>query len=187
MFAIASITLPSPVNVTLAARRGGSAKRTFHRLDLCFQFLPAFRSIYAQIAGIPARLPIYGPADWPHVLADSPENHAARVAEILGTDPAPVLQALIEGRALPAPPPRVPRELPNWRIKAALSARGLLAAVNAAFGTLPEAQRDLALIAWNGDAKCVRSSQSVIFIAIALGMDSAALDQLFRDAERLEI
>jgi hypothetical protein len=113
--------------------------------------------------------------------------HAARVAEILGDDPAAVLQALCDGRALPPNPPRVPRELPNWRVKAQLLRMGLLDSANAAFAALPEPQRDLAILAWTGDARCARHSPAVAFIASAIGMDSDAVDRIFRDAERLEI
>jgi hypothetical protein len=187
MFALASISLAAPVTITIHGARRRAITRTFQRLDMCFDFLPAFRIIHAQIAGIPRPLPIYGPDDWPYVLADSPEDHAARVAEILSPDPASILQALCDGSALPEPPPRVPSELPNWRLKAVLSSRGLLSAVNVAFDALPEAKRDIALLAWHGDAKCARRSQSVLFIAGTLGLDGAALDQLFRDAEALEI
>jgi hypothetical protein len=186
MFALSSIDLAAPVTITYQAGRR-TVTRTIQRLDLCFDFLPAFQLIRAQIAGIPRPLPIYGPEDWPHVLGDTPDHHAARVAEILSSDPAAVLQALCDGRALPAPPPRIPRELPNWRLKAVLSRLGLLDSANAAFAALPEPQRDLALLAWNGDARCARHSQSVAFIASAIGLDSAAVDQIFRDAEILEI
>jgi hypothetical protein len=186
MFALASIDLAAPVTITYQAGRR-TVTRTIQRLDLCFDFLPAFKIIRAQIAGISRPLPIYGPEDWPFVLADTPDHHAARVAEILSPDPAAVLQALCDGRALPPNPPRVPRELPNWRLKAVLSSIGLLDAANAAFDALPESQRDLALLAWNGDARCARLSQSVAFIASAIGLDSDAVDRIFRDAERLEI
>lgn len=186
MFALATIDLAAPVTITFrGGRRSGS--RTFSRLELCFDFVPAFRLVFAQIAGIPRPLPIYGPEDWPFILADSPEHHAARVVEILGADPAPTLQALCDGTAIPQQPPRVPRELPNWRLKAVLSSRGLLDSANAAFDALPAAQRDIAKLAWHGDAKCARRSQSVLFIAGALGLDSDAIDKLFREAERLEI
>ena len=119
-------------------------------------------------------------------LAAADSFHAARVEEILSPDPAAVLQALCDGRALP-PTPRVPRELPNWRLKAVLSRLGLLASANAAFDALPQSQRDIALLAWNGDARCARNSQSVAFIASAIGLDSDAVDRIFKDAERLEI
>lgn len=185
MFALARLDLPQPVTLTIPGRR--VVTRTFSGFDLCFDFVPSFRVIHARLAGIPRRLPIYGPEDWPHVLGDSPGDHAARVAEILGENPAEILQALLDCRDLPAPPQRSPRELPNWRVKAVLSQRGLLSAVNAAFASLPDAQRDLALLAWHGDAKCSRSSQAVLFIAAALGMTAAEIDELFREAERLEI
>ena len=185
MFALAKIVLPEPVTIRLPGSRG--ICRTFKGFDLCFAFLPAFRTIYAQLAGIPQRLPIYGPDDWPFVLADIPDQHAERVLQILGSDPASVLQALCDGRDIPAPPPRVPREIANWRAKAVLSGLGLLDSASAALDALPEPARTVARLAWTGDAKLSRSSPAVAFIAASIGLSESQLDRLFIDGEALVV
>jgi len=106
---------------------------------------------------------------------------------LLGSDPATILQALIDGPDLPPLPPRVPREIPNWRAKVILAGMGLLPTVEAAIASLPEPERTVATLAWGGDARLARRGKTVLGLAAALGLSSAQVDQLFIAAEALEV
>lgn len=197
MFALAHIQFQSPVTLLCPARRrvispapsppGSGVARVFSGFDLAFVYNPQFRLIHTQFAGIPGALQIYTAEDWPAVVGDTPDLHAARTLQVLGSDPASVLQALLDGTPPPPMPPRIPRELPNWRIKAVLAEQGLLAAAEAALEWFPEPQRTIARLAWNGDAKLSRTSPAVAFIAGAIGLTDQQMDQAFIAAESLVI
>jgi hypothetical protein len=145
------------------------------------------RTITAYLPPIPGGLVIYGPEDFLAACGDTPDEHAERVLQVLGSDPAKVLQPLCDGRELPPLPPRVPREIPNWRAKVILAQMGLLAKVEAAIAALPEPERTVSSLAWAGDAKLARRGKTVLGLASALGLTPAQLDQLFIAAEALEI
>lgn len=145
------------------------------------------RTIYAYLPPLPGRLDLYGPEDFTAAAADTPDDHAARVLQLLGTDSATALQALIDGGELPPRPPRVPREIPNWRAKVILAGMGLLDPITTAIAALPEPDRTVAGLAWNGDAKLARRGKTVLGLAAALGLSDAQVDQLFIAAEALEV
>jgi hypothetical protein len=145
------------------------------------------REIRAQLPPMPQMLPLYGPADFAAAAADTMEDHAARVLHLLGKDPASVLQALCDGTELPPLPPRVPREIPNWRAKVILAQMGLLASVEAAIAALPEPDHTVVSLAWGGDAKLARRGKTVLGLAAALGLSPDQIDQLFIAAEALEV
>lgn len=159
---------------------------TFEELAVYFQLDGHARTIRAYIPPIPGGLEIYGPADFAAAAADTPEAHLGRVRRILGTDPSTILQALIDGDEMPALPPRVPREIQNWRGKAILAQMGLLATVEGAIAALPEPERTVAGLAWNGDAKLARNGKTVLGLSAALGLSDAQVDALFIAAEALE-
>jgi hypothetical protein len=156
-------------------------------LQCCFVLNVVTQTIHAQIARIPTPLLIYGPDDFAAVAADLPEHHGERVLQVLGSDPAAALQALCIGDLLPPMPPRVPREIANWRAKVILAQMGLLAAVESAIAALPEPDRTVASLAWNGDAKLARRGKTVLGLAAALGLSADQVDQLFIAAEALEV
>ncbi len=197
MFSLAHIQFPSPITLRYPARRrvnspapslpGAGSERVFAGFNLAFVFNPHFRLIHTQFAGIPTALQIYTAEDWPAVVGDTPDQHAARTLQVLGSDPASVLQALLDGTPPPPMPPRIPRELPNWRVKAVLAGMGLLAAAEAALESLPDPQKTVARLAWHGDAKLSRTSPAVAFIAAAIGLTSEQIDQAFVTAEALVI
>ena len=145
------------------------------------------REIRADLPPIPNPLPIYGPDDFTAAAPDTPEDHAERVLHILGSDPASVLQTLIDGAELPELPPRIPREIANWRAKAILGTMGLTDAVESVISALPEPQRTIVRAAWQGDAKLARRGATVAALAPALGLTSAQIDSLFIEAEKLAI
>ncbi len=191
------VVFPSPVSLRLALpksprpRVAGAVAETavhsFSSLPLHVRIDPLRREILAWLPPIPGTLPLYTAEDFAAASADTMEDHAARVLQILGSDPAATLQALIDGTKLPDPPKRVPREIPNWRGKVVLSQAGHLEAVEAFLAALPEPQRTVALAAWTGDAKLARNSQTVLAIAAHLGLSSAEIDSLFIAAEALQI
>ena len=205
-FHLATVALPEPVTVYLppggvrprVVAPGGAAsalqitaengvETIFTELECAFWINVVTQTIHAQIARIPNPLPIYGPADFAAVAADLPEHHCERVLQCLGSDPATVLQALCDGATLPPAPPRVPREIPNWRAKVILAGMGLLPSVEAAIAALPEPDRTVASLAWGGDAKLARRGKTVLGLAAALGLSSDQIDQLFIAAEALEV
>jgi len=205
-FHLATIQLAEPLTVYLppggarprVVAPGGAAsalpltaengvETIFTELECAFWINVVTQTIHAQIARVPNPLLIYGPSDFAAVAADLPEHHCERVMEVLGGDPAQALQALCNGTALPPMPPRVPREIPNWRAKVILASMGLLTAVEAAIAALPEPDRTVASLAWGGDAKLARRGKTVLGLAAALGLSSDQIDQLFIAAEALEV
>jgi hypothetical protein len=162
-------------------------ERTITELDCCFTLNTVTRTIHAEMPPIPRPLLIYGPADFAAAAADTPEQHVERVRSILGEDPVITLQALANGDPVQPPKPRVPPEIPNWRAKAILSQMGMLEKIETAMESLPEPQRTIVTLAWNGDAKLARNGQTVIALAAALGLSSLQVDDLFVAAEAIQV
>jgi|GEM_PF-2916427 len=159
----------------------------FSELPLYLQIDALARSITALLPPIPGGLPLYGPDDFPAACADSMDDHAARVLQLLGSDPATALQALIDGEEMPTPPVRVPREIANWRAKAILSGMGQLDAVDAFIAALPGDQSTILALAWHGNAALARTSATVSTIAASLGLSSAQVDDFFIASEALNL
>lgn len=207
MIAQTTITLPQPVTLDLrqstGPRRRVVTAQTSSPLPEDPEYEPVWqefvefpmwltidanaREIRAQLPPLPRMLPLYGPADFAAAAADTMEDHAARVLQLLGSDPASVLQALCDGAELPVLPARVPREIPNWRAKAVLATMGTLTAVEAAIASLPEPDHTIVSLAWAGDAKLARRGKTVLGLAAALGLSSGEVDALFIAAEALEV
>ncbi|MDP3850509.1 MAG: hypothetical protein Q8Q59_08405 [Luteolibacter sp.] len=131
---------------------------TFDLLPLVIMLDAQAREIAVQLPPIPGRLRIYGPEDFAAAASD-----------------------------LPPLPPRVPREIPNWRAKAVLATMGQLTAVEAAIQAMPEPERTIVSLAWGGDAKLARSGKTVLMLAPMLGLSSAEVDALFIAAEAIEV
>lgn len=159
----------------------------FTELPLVIHLDAVARTITAHLPPVPVSVPLYGPADFIAACPDMPEDHADRVLQVLGSDPAKVLQELCHGGELPPMPPRIPREIPNWRAKVILAQMGLLSTVETAIESLSEPERTVARLAWNGDAKLARRGKTVLGLASALGLSSDQIDNLFIAAEALEV
>jgi hypothetical protein len=201
----ATLTLPEPVTLDLRIPTGPRPRvvqpdaqqlpedtstpelHEFSELSFWVQLDASAREIRAYLQPLPHPLPLYGTADFAAAAGDPPEAHAERILQLLGSDPASVLQALCDGSELPAMPPRVPREIPNWRAKAVLATMGKLAAVEAAIASLPEPDHTIVSLAWAGDAKLARRGKTVVGLAVALGLSSDEVDALFIAAEALEV
>jgi hypothetical protein len=200
----ATLTLPAPVTLDLRISTGPRPRvvpagpipedpahepcwHDFSEFPLWIMVDANAREIRAHLPPIPRPLPLYGPADFQAAAGDSTDDHAARALHLLGTDPAQILQALCDGAELPPLPPRVPREIANWRAKAILATMGLLPTVEAAIASLPEPDRTVAGLAWAGDAKLARRGKTVLGLAAALGLTEAQVDEMFIQAEALEV
>ena len=87
----------------------------------------------------------------------------------------------------PAPPapPAVPSAVTMRQARLALLGAGLLAGVDAAIDSLPSLQKEAARIEWEYATEVQRSSGLVPMMAVALGLDDAALDALFIEAAAL--
>jgi hypothetical protein len=83
-------------------------------------------------------------------------------------------------------PPTVPQSVTRRQAKQALLLAGLLGNVQPALDAIPDAtQRTLMQIEWDDSQEFERNRPSLIAIGAALGLDSAALDQLFITAAAL--
>jgi len=159
--------------------------QVFERLLLWVRIDPIRREILAHLPPIPAPLPLYSQADYSAACGETMDEHAARVLQLLGSDPATILQPLIDGQPIPDPPQRVPREIANWRAKAHLAKMGKLNVVSALLNDLPEPAATVARIAWDGNAALLRMSSTVSVIADALSMSSDDVDAFFIAADAL--
>lgn len=91
----------------------------------------------------------------------------------------PALIQTIEARH----PLYVPPSVPLWKARAELRRLNLLAAVNAAVaasGSIPMQE------AFEYSMELHRANTALVQLAGALGLSAAALDQLFRDAHKIE-
>jgi hypothetical protein len=80
------------------------------------------------------------------------------------------------------PPPPVPDVVSRFQAKAALSAAGLLPAVEAALADADP----LAQLAWAEAIEFRRQSPTILALATALGLTDAQLDDLFIAADQIE-
>lgn len=88
--------------------------------------------------------------------------------------------------APPAAPSTVPRSVTRRQARQALLLAGLLDAVQPAIDAIPDmVQRGLAQIEWDDSQEFERNRPLVASIGMALGLNSAALDDLFITASRL--
>lgn len=79
----------------------------------------------------------------------------------------------------------VPYAVTMRQARLALSASGILSAVDAAINSLPEPQKTAALIEWEYSNEVQRFNGFVSQLAPALGMTEAELDALFIAAKAL--
>lgn len=205
-FHLATVALAEPVTVYLppggmrprVVAPGGAASAValtaengvetiFTELECAFWINVVTQTIHAQIARVPNPLLIYGPTDFAAVAADLPGHHAERVLQVLGTDPAKALQALVNGEDLPPMPPRVPREIANWRARAVLELAGLLPAVEAAIAGMGGPDGIVVRHAWQSGAPLARKGPTVSALAPALGLSDEQVDAMFIQAAQLAV
>lgn len=190
MLAQTYVRFPSPITLDLRIAIPGEDHppelAEFTELPLVLHLDAVARTITAHLPPVPAAVQIYGPADFAAACPDEPEDHAQRVLQCLGDNPQAALQALIHGGP-PAMPPRIPREIANWRAKAILATMGLTAHVDAIITSLPEPQRTIVMAAWAGDAALARRGSTVLALASALALTPDQVDDLFIAAAAIQI
>jgi hypothetical protein len=87
----------------------------------------------------------------------------------------------------------VPRQITAWQAKAALAlvpvgTGTLLDAANAAIEGMPEGPQKIVVhSAWNNNANFERNSPTILAFGVTLGLDSEALDNLFRQGAALSV
>ena len=188
MIAQTYVSFSAPITLRLAPLSSARAGRVpadyeeFSELPLVLQIDALQRTLTAHLPPVPGGILLYGPEDFAAACPDSMDEHAARVLQLLGSDPAAALQALIDGEEMPAPPQRVPREIANWRAKAVLANMGKLAAVESLISAMPEPGATVLRLAWTGNAALLRTSQTVAALAASLGMSDADVDAFFISA-----
>lgn len=181
------LSLPASPRQRLITTARTPVERSFERLPLTVRIDAAALQITAFLSPIAAGLPLYAAADFTAAAPDTMDDHAERVLQLIGSDPATHLQALIDGLPLPEPPPRVPREIPNWRAKAILATMGKLDAVDALIAAMPEPEATVMRLAWHGNAALARRSQTVRNLGQALGLTPADLDVFFISADAINL
>ena len=179
------VRFASPISLRMAVRSrvpsvpGQSHNQIFSALPI-FILIDAFqRTITAYLPPVPRGILLYESVDFSSASGDSMDDHAARVLQVLGSDPATALQALIDGGTIPNPPKRVPREVAHWRIALVLDQAGRLAQVESLIAGLPQPQYSVASAAWAGMSAIARRSPLVLAVAAALGYSDAEMDALF--------
>ena len=100
-------------------------------------------------------------------------------------DATPEELAEIEARAQDATQPTVPQEVSMRQARLALLGRGVLGQVDAAIDSLPSPDSEAARIEWDYSSVVARNSPLVTMMGAALGLEAAALDELFITAARL--
>jgi hypothetical protein len=176
------VTLRLSLPTSRTARQSATVERTFPGLSFHVQIDPIRREARAYLPPIPGSILLYSPVDFSAACPDSMDDHAERVLQLLGSDPAPALQALIDGTPLPDPPPWVPREVAHWRIEYMLAKSGKLEILEAMIASLPESARFIADAAWRGKSAIARRSPLVLAAAELLNYSDAEMDALFISA-----
>lgn len=171
---------------------GEVESQEFEKLPMYVHIDALNRCLLAYLPPIPDPILLYSPADFSASVGDDMELHVLRVLALCGDDPSAFLQPLVDHTAghyldRPEPPSRVPLEIQNWRAKAILSQMGLIPSIEAAMDGLPEPQRTVVLLAWNGDAKLARRGETVLAFSASLGLTPKQVDDLFIAAEKITI
>jgi hypothetical protein len=92
---------------------------------------------------------------------------------------------MCDGAELPALPPRVPREIANWRARAVLELQGLLPTVDAMIGAMTGPESVVVRNAWLAGAPLARRGPTVTALGTQLGLTAQQIDQMFISAESL--
>jgi hypothetical protein len=84
-------------------------------------------------------------------------------------------------------PQIVPFDVPTWRLRAILALDNLEQSVTDALNQLTEPQKTIAKRAWDYGSKTERSSPTVDFIKGVLSLTDAQVDDIFVQAEAIQI
>ena len=123
------------------------------------------------------------------IIENNTVVNVAEAEEALADNWVPALDSRIGdlwgGEAFVPAPPVVPPSVTMRQARLALLGAGLLASVDAAIDSLPSPQKEAVRIEWEYATEVQRSSGIVPIMGEALGLDDAALDALFVEAEGL--
>lgn len=108
--------------------------------------------------------------------------HELLQAQSAGQEIVPDAKGDPIARDRPAPAPAVPSTVTMRQARLALLEAGLLDDVEPALAALPQGERRAAEIEWEFAATVERASTLTSQLAAALGLDAAALDELFLKA-----
>lgn len=181
------IPLDPPITLILPDNRRGPQEITMESLQLHFLLNYQTQTIHAQIAGLPQPVLLYSRDDYHSAAADTPDEHAARLLYLLGTDLPASLSLIATGQNLPAPPPRIPREIANWRARAILELQGLLPTVEALITAMTGPEGIVVRNAWAAGAPLARHGPTVTALSPQLGLTSDQIDSMFIAAAALEV
>jgi hypothetical protein len=145
------------------------------------------RTISAQLPPLAKPLPLYGPQDFAAAAGDSMEDHVARALALLAPDVQGTLQTLADGHEMPELPPRVPREIANWRARAILELQGLLPTVDGMIAAMTGPEAIVVRNAWYAGAPLARRGATVTALASQLGLTPDQIDAMFIAAENLHV
>ena len=84
------------------------------------------------------------------------------------------------------PPSDVPDEIPLWAFRAVLTVQGIAPQVDGLIAALPEPQKTVAQVQWEFGNYIVRSHPLIAALGAQLGMTSAQIDDVFRQAAALK-
>jgi len=88
---------------------------------------------------------------------------------------------------IPAPEVIVPFDVPTWRLRAILALDNLEQSVTDALDQLTDPQKTIAKRAWDYGSKTERSSPTVDFIKGVLNLTDAQVNDIFVQAEAIQI
>ncbi len=184
MIAQTYVRFATPVTLNLRVaplETSPTVTRTFERLPLHVQVDAVDRTLSAYLPPIPGRILLYGPSDFAAACGDSMEDHAARVLQILGSDPSATLQFMIAGIAC-NPSPRPVRTVSKLALRRALRVAGLESALDSYLDANPTARAD-----WDDsqllDVRDPLLSESLPEFATASGLSVEQIQQLFQSCQ----
>lgn len=81
----------------------------------------------------------------------------------------------------------VPNEVQLWRVRTVLKLLGMEQVIEVALNSLPEPTKTGALYIWNYGTTVERNSQTVLLLQSVLGLTDAQTDDIFQQAEAIQI
>jgi len=81
----------------------------------------------------------------------------------------------------------IPNEVQLWRVRTVLKLLGMEQVIEVALNSLPEPTKTGALYIWNYGTTVERNSQTVLLLQSVLGLTDAQTDDIFQQAEAIQI
>lgn len=119
-------------------------------------------------------------------LGDGTYFENSNIEELVNEEGKPYFQYDVELHSWPTPPV-VPEEVYAWRLRLSTQIAGLKTAIDSLLEQLPQPEQTVAKEAWNAGVTIRRDSPLVAQLAGALGLLSEQVDELFIQANAIEI